>query len=180
MTIAKTRIIVITGAPGVGKSSVARELLSQLPDKSVWIDTDDLIRVKPWHVDLSLCELAALNLLACVDNFKHWKARIILVSGAIVPGGIFSCLNEYSADKGCQEWQFFGLQANSDTLRKRIESDLEHFDESEISERLSWLHFNELVAAIPGCKMIDTSNLTYIEVAKLILEIAELVDLIRD
>lgn len=42
--------IIIMGAPGVGKTSTARQLLETIP-KAQWVDADDLWRIHPFEVD---------------------------------------------------------------------------------------------------------------------------------
>lgn len=62
-----THLVMIGGAPGVGKSAVARELMTSL-DNCVWLDGDDVWRMNPWRVDERTRKLVVDNIIAVLRN----------------------------------------------------------------------------------------------------------------
>lgn len=78
-----TKIILVNGKGGVGKSTNAKELLSKL-DNSAWIDIDDLIKVNPWEFNTKMNFLALENASIVVENYKKNGYEYIILSGGII------------------------------------------------------------------------------------------------
>ncbi|WP_261553893.1 hypothetical protein [Frankia tisae] len=80
-----TRILLVCGAAGVGKSSTAYEIAHQLADLNVphaMIDCDELDRVHPWPPPgLSTSELSRRNLGALWANFAALGHTRLLLTG---------------------------------------------------------------------------------------------------
>ena len=63
-----TKLIIINGAPGVGKSVVGNLLFSKL-DNSAYLDGDDVWRINPFEVNELTKNLAADNIVSMISNF---------------------------------------------------------------------------------------------------------------
>lgn len=164
----KMRIVVITGTCGAGKSEASKRLIHLFPEKSALLETDALVGQYPFRVakiDEAFHSLVGANLHNCINTYRQWGAENLLICGVIVPGGIYSKLEDLLNDPS-YEWIFYGLQASEDTIRNRIIKDDE--TPKTAQHRLQWFHLNEKVKEIPGCRLIDTSNLTLDEVVKTI------------
>ena len=67
-------IIVITGAPGAGKSALLDSLAETLPGKRAYLDGDDVAIVRPFSRDVARRTLIQDNICACAKNFADWGA----------------------------------------------------------------------------------------------------------
>lgn len=76
------RLILINGKPGTGKSSVSRKLLGLLPEPAAWIDTDDLMRVRPFGVDQTFLEALERGCLLGED-FLQRRYNTLILSGCV-------------------------------------------------------------------------------------------------
>jgi adenylate kinase family enzyme len=72
-------LIFIAGAPGVGKSTVARSLMDRLPD-TVWLDGDDLWRMSPFRVDETTTAMVERNIAAVLREFLQGGFRYVVLS----------------------------------------------------------------------------------------------------
>ena len=66
-----TNLVFIGGAPGVGKSTVANELLSRAGN-SVWLDGDDLWRVQPFIVNEVTKDMVEKNMEVLPFNTEDY------------------------------------------------------------------------------------------------------------
>jgi LDH2 family malate/lactate/ureidoglycolate dehydrogenase len=155
-TVATLRIVVLTGAPGVGKTEVGRRLVELYPPPAAVVDIDSLAGIHPWKVDAAFHQLVGANLRACLENYRCWGARTLVLTGVVVPGGIYDELAPLLADPS-YEWTIYGLHAAHAVLRQRVLQDAKYQD---ASQRLRWLHLNEQILTIPGCHSVDTSGLS--------------------
>jgi LDH2 family malate/lactate/ureidoglycolate dehydrogenase len=147
------RIILITGAPGAGKTEVAARVIRLCPHRSVWVDTDKLVSIHPFTIDGPFYKLLYANLTACLINYAAWDASVIVISGVIVPSGIYSRLRRFSLPGYL--WRRYALTASRRSLVQRIEKDIKPQD---IEQRKLWLRLNEEVRSLPGFHVIDTTR----------------------
>jgi len=116
-----TKLIFMGGAPGVGKTAVARELLGLL-DNCVWLDADDLWRMNPFVVNEHTKDMIEKSIQYLLNSYiEHGFSYIIfawvLHSDYIVQGllnGIGDC--EYT-------FRHFTLLCDETTLKERISAD---------------------------------------------------------
>lgn len=149
------RVVAITGAPGVGKTEVARRLVERYRVPAAVADTDGLAGVCPWAVDERLYRLIARNLRACLDGYREWGARVVVLSGVLMVDGTLAHLGDLLDDPRL-DWVFYGLRARPEQLTARIRGDAKYQD---ADGRLEWLHLNDEVTAIPGVRLVDTTHL---------------------
>lgn len=71
--------MLITGAPGIGKSAVARELMSRLPG-SAWLDGDDVWRAHPFRVDQTTKAMVVDNIAYVLAGFLKAGYRHAILS----------------------------------------------------------------------------------------------------
>lgn len=72
-------VFIINSAPGVGKSTLLRELQHQLPDGFALLDGDDVGRTVPLENNLEWLNLIQDNLASCCVNFrKYGKTHMVL------------------------------------------------------------------------------------------------------
>lgn len=162
----RMRVVAITGAPGAGKTEVARRLVTRAPAPAVVVDTDGIAGVHPFAVDERLYALIARNLRACLDGYREWGAEVVVLSGVLVVDGTLSHLGPVLDDPGI-DWVCYGLVARPEQLAARIRGDAK-FQDAE--GRLGWLAVNDRIADIPGVRLVDTTGLGLDEVVDVIAE----------
>jgi hypothetical protein len=158
------RMVVITGAPGVGKTEVARRLAGRYRLPSAVVDTDWLADTRPWRADERLYRLIAANLTACLPGYRAWGVRTLVVSGVLMPGRALDHLAHLIADPDL-DWTFYGLRAGRAELAARARNDPKAQD---AAIRISWSHLDDEVAHVPGVRLLDTTGLTVGEVVEVL------------
>ncbi|MER7667355.1 Ldh family oxidoreductase [Kitasatospora sp. NPDC096128] len=169
---ARVRVVVITGAPGAGKTETGRRLVRRYRVPAALIDTDAVADVYPWQADERLYAVLGRNLRACLDSYLEWGARVVVLSGVMLPGRTLDQFADLLADPRL-EWVFYGLRARPEQLAERILADTKV---QEADGRLSWSHLDEEVAAVPGVRQVETGALTAAQVVDAIAA-AEAADL---
>lgn len=155
----RNKIILITGAPGVGKTETARALISLCPKKSVWLDTDKIVSIQPFTIDDNFYELLFNNIVSCIQNYEIWGAKLIVISGVVLPSNILSKLLSYISK---YDWSVYGLYASEYLVKQRILRDKKG---QNVSQRLKWLHLLEETKILKNATLIDNSSLFIEEVA---------------
>jgi hypothetical protein len=77
------RTVMLGGAPGIGKSSVARHLLTLAedgPNLVQWVDVDDLWLHQPWRVDERMKKMVQANLRAVASHAAQADVDILLIT----------------------------------------------------------------------------------------------------
>ncbi|WP_157531561.1 MULTISPECIES: Ldh family oxidoreductase [unclassified Kitasatospora] len=169
---ARVRVVVLTGAPGAGKTEAGRRLVRRYQVPAALIDTDAVADVYPWQADERLYAVLGRNLRACLDSYLEWGARVVVLSGVMLPGRTLDQFADLLADPRL-EWVFYGLRARPEELAARILADTKV---QEADGRLSWSHLDEEVATVPGIRQLETGALTAAQVVDLIAA-AEAADL---
>lgn len=117
-------ILVISGAAGVGKSTVAWEVGRQLQVVNVRhaiIDTDELDRVFPQPETLSeLVALSRRNLEALWESFAELGHTRLILSGVMLD--LDADLAWVSASIDSADYTVVRLIASDETLRQRVET----------------------------------------------------------
>ncbi|MDO0925007.1 Ldh family oxidoreductase [Streptomyces sp. TG1A-8] len=162
----RTRIVVLTGAPGAGKTETGRRLVRRYRVPAALIDTDAVADIHPWQAGERLYEVLDRNLRTCLDSYRAWGARVVVISGVMLPGRNLERFADLLADP-TTEWVFYGLRAAPAQLAVRIRADTKV---QEADERLTWAHLDEELASVPAIRLVDTNPLTLEEVVDRITE----------
>lgn len=155
------KVIVLTGAPGAGKTEVGKRL-TRLIEPAIGIDLDELAWLQPWVVDDRLYDLMAANLVAVLENARAAGITTAVVSGVIVPGAVYDRLVPHLGREGF-DWRFIVLRARAETLTARITRDTKSQDPGT---RTVWTTLDAVAATIPGAEEIRTDALTLDEVVE--------------
>ncbi|MEK4418410.1 AAA family ATPase [Bacillus sp. FSL K6-0268] len=157
----KTKLVFITGAPGVGKTETGQKLIHFCPNNSALIDTDKLGSIQPFKIDDDFYELVGKNLKACINNFHDHKYQLLIITGVLIPEGMYKHIIDFVSDKTKFEYKIYGLQANEETIINRINND--NKGQNPI-QRKKWLHVNDEILHIEKIQIIDTTNFSIGEV----------------
>ncbi|GAA1118539.1 Ldh family oxidoreductase [Kitasatospora arboriphila] len=150
------RVVVVTGAPGAGKTEVGRRLVRRYRGPAALIDTDTAADVYPWRADERQYALIDRNLRALLASYREWGAEVVVVSGVMLPGRTLDRFADLLADPDL-EWVFYGLRAGPGQLAARIRGDHKM---QEADGRLAWGHLDAEVPGVPGVRLVDTDRLT--------------------
>jgi LDH2 family malate/lactate/ureidoglycolate dehydrogenase len=151
---ATLRVVVLTGAPGVGKTETARRLVRRYRVPAALIDTDTMADVYPWVAEPRTYALISRNLRACLSAYREWGARVVVISGVLLPGRSLHALGDLLADPGLN-WVFYGLRAEPGELAARIRADRKV---QEAAGRLSWSFLDDEVPDVPKVRLVDTGG----------------------
>ena len=156
------RTILITGAPGVGKTETSRALLKMYLN-TVLVETDDLAQINPWTVGAPLYDLMVSNLRACIPNFIDWGAEQIIIVGVFLPNLLLPPVLEAISACGMTLPQIYCLVADESEIKRRIIDDKKPNDPNY---RLGQTYLDKLARLIPSAVVIDTTEKTLAEVAE--------------
>ncbi|MEU7524205.1 Ldh family oxidoreductase [Saccharothrix sp. NPDC042600] len=148
------RVVVVTGAPGVGKTEVGRRLVRRYRVPAALIDTDAMADVYPWAAEQRTYQLIARNVRMCLAAYRDWGADVVVLSGVLLPGRALDPLGDLLADPGLT-WAWYGLRAPADVLVARIRADTKVQD---ADGRLSWVFLDAEVPGVPGVRVVDTGG----------------------
>ncbi|MHA7248706.1 DEAD/DEAH box helicase family protein [Arthrobacter tecti] len=163
-TRSMTRLVMLGGAPGIGKSAVARALLQQATDGSKlvqWVDVDSLWLHQPWRVDDQMRTMVQENLRAVFAHSVAAKIDVLIVTW-VFQSSDFHTLVASLAPKGV-EVVSVQLRAQPENWRTRFTQDLNRPQINEFFEARY-----ESAQSTPADKTIDTDYLNPTEVAQLV------------
>ncbi|MDT0262445.1 Ldh family oxidoreductase [Jatrophihabitans lederbergiae] len=115
----QVRLVAITGAPAVGKTTVAQRLARRYSVPAATLDTDSLANVWPWTADNALYRLVADNLRATLPRLRAWGAQVIVLSGVLLPGDVLAHVADLLEDPQF-DWVWYALRAEPRTLAARV------------------------------------------------------------
>ncbi|MCO1574277.1 hypothetical protein M8C13_00705 [Crossiella sp. SN42] len=148
------RVLVITGAPGAGKTQVAQLLAACFLVPVAVLDCDPFVH--PWESGEPLHRLMAAELAARVPAYQEWGARVVVVHGVILAGGrTYEPVMDALWSLGTTP-VVYGLRAGPEVLADRIRQDqaAPHL----VTGRLALTHLDEDVSEVPGVRLIDTAH----------------------
>ena len=150
------------GAPGVGKSTVARHLLELAatgPDLVQWVDVDDLWHHQPWRRDEQVTAMIMANLRAVADHAVAAGADVLVITwvfqSAEMHRLVTAVLPPASTAVSVQ------LRAERDTWRRRFEADPKR-------PSVDAFYMGRYTAAqtTPADHVVNTDGLSSIEVGR--------------
>ena len=163
-------ILLVNGKPGTGKTSVSRKLLGLLPEPAAWIDTDDLMRMHPFHEESAFTDALHRGLLLVRDFESRGYAHVIL-SGCVHSSALWEQLKNTLSGGSVA---YIHLKASPDICDERKRAQGYSAEKHPTMFHIIHDTSNELTAdAIAPCPWIsiDTSSDTQEEIAQSILKI---------
>ena len=154
------RLIFIGGAPGIGKSTVARLLLNDLKD-CVWLDGDDLWRMHPFIVNDNTKIMVEKNIRFVLNSFIQARFSYILFTWVLHLDSIIDAILN-GMDQTGYDFVHFTLVCDEKTLKERLLMDVER--KTDPSLAIERLEDSKNVTSIK----IDTVNKTPSEVASVL------------
>jgi len=157
----KKKLIIINGAPGIGKTTTCREL-QKLLDKSVWLDGDWCWMANPWIVTEETKRIAEDNMVFLLDSFLSCSEyTFVLFSWIFRSDEIYNNILErlQTTDFILQK---FTLTCNENTFRDRLEAAGREKD--KIAGCLESLHSCDITDSLK----IDTTQKSIEKVARII------------
>ncbi len=147
-----SKLIFIGGAPGVGKSTVARRLLVRL-DHAVWLNGDDLWRMHPFVVNQATTRMVEANLQLVLGSFVAAGFSYVLFTWVLHDQSIIDRLLNGITDTPFQ-FSLFTLVCDEETLKSRLTSDTSRCTDTSLALRRL-----QQTLALGSCK-IDTTGQT--------------------
>lgn len=153
-TVSAVRVVLLRGAPGVGKTTVARRLLllaaggTQLVQ---WVDVDALWLHQPWRVDERMKRMLHSNLSAVMQSASEADVDVLLVTWVFQGAAMHDLVGRLAPIEASIET--VQLLAREDAWRERFAADdcrppLETFYINRYSE----------AQATPADHRIDTTD----------------------
>ena len=155
----KKKLIIINGAPGVGKTTTCREL-QRLLDRSVWLDGDWCWMASPWIVTEETKRMAEGNIVFLLDSFLNCSEyKIVLFSWIFRADEIFNSILDrlQTTDFLLQK---FTLTCDESVFRDRLEAAGREKD--KIAGCLESLHSCDITDSLK----IDTTHKSIEKVAR--------------
>ena len=157
-------VILITGTPGVGKTTLLPALADRLGEKCAYLDGDVVGRTRPLTRTVERMNLIQDNIVACAANFAEWGARYFATAF------VFGSEERIERIRGKLRAAghavvAVGLVADDNALveRIRLKGDDHGTDQDSINSTLA---INNGIRQLPGVHILDSTDLTVEQVAE--------------
>lgn len=157
-------VIILTGAPSVGKTRVLPEVSKVLEQKNAWLDGDDVGRTNPVVWDMARLNLIQDNMCACAKEFAQWGAKYFIAGFVISRQNFIDQIVGIMQQAGHRVF-VIGLIANAEVLTKRYTARPRYHLECGPEFLDNTIRCSNLIGELPGVMSIDTSYLDPVEVA---------------
>jgi predicted ABC-type ATPase len=157
-----TKLIIINGAPGVGKSTVGSLLLSKL-NNSAFLDGDSVWRINPFEVNEKTKNIVDQNIAFVLRNYIEAGYEYVILAWVLhrqtIIDRLLSKLNDFKL-----KVYVFTLVADEETLVDRVRADAKTQRDHEIAK-------DRLRQSLElRSKKLDTTVLEPDEIVDVILE----------
>lgn len=114
------KLILINGLPGSGKSTIGLMLRDALRP-AAFVDTDHLMRVKPWPVDGSIYEETLERALMVAQDFFSRGIPTVIISGCVHSPSLFQTVT-WTMDLALMDCTIVALQSAPEVRQQRQEA----------------------------------------------------------
>ena len=161
---ATLRMVMLIGAPGVGKSTVAEALSRQCPLQNVVLDGDALAQTMPGGMDRKRLDLVERNLLHCAEGYRIWGAQYCFSTWVVAHQQRLDMLGKRMRAKGIH-LRVIALDAPVGVLVDRIMARPQpRF--SPTDENLDYLaSLGKRIRGLHHCEIVDTTGKHFSSVA---------------
>lgn len=163
------RLVLLGGAPGVGKSTAARTVLTHhqgAPGSAPllqWVDVDALWLHQPWRVDPAMRALVAANLRAVLGNAAVAGVEVALVTWTFHSAELRQVVVEAAPPATGVQW--VQLVASEGVWRDRFEAD---GDRPGVDAFYEGRYLAAQAEAQRADSVVDTSHLAVHQVAAVV------------
>lgn len=126
-------LIFIGGPPGVGKTSVAKELCLRLLN-SVWIEGDDLWRMNPFILNERTIDMVERNIACLLRSFLRSGFSYIVLTWVLHRNEIVRSLLDRIKDHDF-DFHHYTLMCAEDTLMARLAKDIDRTTDPDLALR---------------------------------------------
>jgi hypothetical protein len=150
--------IIITAAPGIGKTTIFPILAEKLPRKSALLDGDNVGCLIPFSLSQEWLNLVQDNIAACAENFARCGIRYFVTCFCLPSQERLNRLTGLLSNLGYQVHSI-ALIADDDSLleRNRQRGGCDVRDADEFAETL---HCNKAIKELEGVTFINTTNMS--------------------
>ena len=160
--------IIITAAPGIGKTTVFPILAETLPEKSALLDGDSVGCLLPFSLSLEWLDLVQDNIAACAENFAGCGIRYFVTCFCFPSQERLDRLTGLLSNLGYQVHRIALIADDSSLLeRNRQRGGCDVRDTAEFAETL---RCNKAIKELEGVTSIDTTNISPEHVGQKIIQ----------
>jgi len=160
--------IVITGAPGIGKTTLLPLVADALGDKGAFLDGDDVGHTRPLDRTKERLDVIQDNIGSCADNFSAWGARHFIAAYVFPSQERIDRIVTRLRDSGHRSVAV-GLIAEEEVLIERHRSRPEDYGTDPECLRDA-AGCNAGIRQLQGVHPIDTTSLSIDDVAKAVVD----------
>ena len=117
----KAKLVFITGAPGIGKSTVASILFKRLPE-SAWLDGDDVWRMNPFRVNDTTTAMVEQNIQFVLRNYLSAGFAHVILSWVLHRQSIIDRILNGLGELEYEPF-IFTLVCDEESLESRLKDD---------------------------------------------------------
>lgn len=157
------RLILINGLPGSGKSTIGLMLRDAL-QPAAFVDTDHLMRVKPWPADGSIYEETLERGLMVAEDYFSRSIPTVILSGCVHSTALFQTVG-WTIDLSLVQCTVIALQ-----VEESLREDRQKARGKEVDVGTNVFHFSPEDVDPATLITIDTSQQTAEETVQNILQ----------